>query len=76
MRSKQREEDVLKYIKSFMVENGYTPTIRQIGYGIGLRSTSSVHVYFDRLVLRGDIILHGKNYAVRGVKYVDEGCKD
>ena len=73
---RKKEEEVLRYIKEFMVENGYTPTIRQIGYGIGLRSTSSVHVYFDRLVLQGEIILHGKSYSVRGMKYVDEGCED
>ena len=76
MRSRQREEDVLKYIKSFMVEYGYTPTMRQIGYGVNLKSTSSVQMYFDRLVRRGDITLHGKNYSVRGMKYVDAGCKD
>ena len=76
MKSKKREDDMLNYIKSFMLENGYTPTIRQIGYGVHLRSTSSVHVYFERLVNRGDIILHGKNYSVRGMKYVVEGCED
>lgn len=72
MKSNQREEDVLKFIKSFMVENGYTPTIRQIGFGVNLRSTSSVHVYFDRLVERGDIELHGKNYSVRGMRYIED----
>ena len=76
MKSKQREEDILKFIKKFMIKNGYTPTIRQIGFGVNLRSTSSVHVYFDRLVERGEIEMHGKNYSVRGMKYVDEGRKD
>lgn len=76
MKSNQKEEDVLKFIKEFMLKNGYTPTIRQIGYGVNLRSTSSVHVYFDRLVERGEIEIHGKNYSVRGMKYVDEGCED
>ena len=76
MRTVQREEDVLKFIKEFMLENGYTPTIRQIGFGVNLRSTSSVHVYFDRLIERGEIEMHGKNYSVRGMTYVDEGRKD
>lgn len=56
-----------------MLKNGYTPTIRQIGFGIGLRSTSSVQRYFDRLVENGEIEQHGKNYSVRGMKYVQEG---
>ena len=72
MRTKQREEDLLKYIKQFMVENGYTPTIRQMGYGMRLRSTATVKTYFDRLVSRGDIVQHGKNYSVKGMRYVSE----
>lgn len=72
MRGKQRENDVLNYIKSFMVKNGYTPTIRQIADGIGLRSASTVQVYFDRLVCSGEIKQHGKNYSVRGMRYVQE----
>lgn len=71
MKKGYREEDVLKFIKDFMLKNGYTPTIRQIGYGVNLKSTSSVQRYFDRLVNRGDIVQHGRNYAVRGMKYVD-----
>ena len=70
MRKTQRENDVLKYIESFMLENGYTPTMRQIGFGVGLKSTSCVQKYFERLVNRGDITVHGKNYTVRGIKYV------
>lgn len=73
MRKRQREEDMLKFIKSFMVRNGYTPTLRDIGFGIGLRSTSSVQTYFDRLVEKGEIVQHGKNYTVRGMVYVQEG---
>lgn len=72
MRSLQRENDLLKYIKEFMIENGYTPTIRQMGYGMRLRSTATVKTYFDRLVSRGDIVQHGKIYSVKGMRYVSE----
>lgn len=67
-----KEIDVLNFIKNFMIKEGYTPTIRQIGYGVGLKSTSSVQTYFNRLVERGDIEMHGRSYKVRGMKYVDE----
>lgn len=73
MRVNQRENDMIKFIKSFMIENGYTPTMRQIGYGVGLRSTSSVQGYFNRLVSKGEITLHGKNYSVKGMRYVEDG---
>lgn len=71
MKNNTKEDDVLKFIKKFMLKNGYTPTIRDIGFGVGLKSTSSVQHYFDKLVSRGDIVQHGRNYAVRGMKYVD-----
>lgn len=72
MKKLYREEEVLKFIKKFMLKEGYAPTIRQIGFGIGLRSTASVMTYFDRLVERGDIVQHGRSYTVRGMKYVQE----
>lgn len=71
MKNNTKEDDVLKFIKKFMLKNGYTPTIRDIGFGVGLKSTSSVQHYFDKLVSRGDIVQHGRSYAVKGMKYVD-----
>ena len=71
MKNNTKEDDVLKFIKDFMLKNGYTPTIREIGFGVGLKSTSSVQHYFDKLVSRGDIVQHGRSYAVRGIEYVD-----
>lgn len=66
----KREEEVLAFIKNFMVERHVTPTIREIGEGIGLKSTSTVHTYFERLVHRGDIIMVSeKRYRVKGVYY-------
>ena len=59
-----------------MIENGVTPTMRDICNGIGLSSTSSVHVYFKRLVIRGEIIQMDKattRYRVKGMRYVREG---
>lgn len=67
-----KEIEILIFIKNFMIKEGYTPTIRQIGFGVGLKSTSSVQTYFNKLVERGDIVQHGKNYSVRGIRYVQE----
>ena len=68
-----REKQVLKFIENFMIKNGYTPTIREIGEGVGLKSTSSVHTYFNRLVQQGLIKQMDKRasrYSVKGIKYV------
>lgn len=68
---KYKDEDVLVFIKNYMMEKGYAPSIREIGNGLGLKSTSSVHHHFDLLVQKGEIIQNGKRYTVKGMKYVD-----
>lgn len=67
-----REQEVLDFIKGFMKENGYCPTMREIGNGLGFSSTSSAHNWFDKLVAKGIIELHDKRYSVKGMKYVEE----
>lgn len=68
------DSDVLEYIKMFMMINGYTPSIREIGRGMGLKSTSSVYAHFARLVAKGEIIQDKayQRYRVKGMKYVSE----
>ena len=73
LRANKRDEDILKFIKSYMVENGYAPTIREIGDAIGMRSPSSVHKHFEKLVAKGEIIQHpdGKRYRVKGMRFTE-----
>ena len=35
-------EKILRFIIGYIQEHGYSPTIREIGDGVGLKSTSSV----------------------------------
>lgn len=49
----QRQESIFKYIKEFLMENGYPPSVREIGVAVGLRSSSTVHAYLDMLEDRG-----------------------
>ena len=70
---KAKDKEVLEYIKAFMIENGYTPTIRDICVGVGLSSTSSVQNHFDKLVACGYIERHDKRYSVKGMRYVNDG---
>ena len=39
---KERHAQILEAIKSFYQENGFCPTVRQIGDMVGLKSTSTV----------------------------------
>ena len=51
----QRQRDILEFLRSEIKSKGYTPTIRDIGLAVGLRSTSSVHSYLNALETSGYI---------------------
>ena len=36
---------VMDYIRKFSEENGYTPSVREIGKNCGIKSTATVHSY-------------------------------
>ena len=47
MTSKQKE--IYDFIISYMKENLFSPTVREIGMGVGLKSTSSVYTHLKNL---------------------------
>ena len=49
---------------------GMLPTLREIGDGVGLKSSSSLFYYMEKLEDKGEIERIGKRYRVRGLKYV------
>ena len=44
---------VMDYIRKFSEENGYTPSVREIGAQCGIKSTATVHSYIARLQDKG-----------------------
>ncbi len=40
---------VLDFIQNFIIKNGYSPSIREIGAGVGVESPSLVKYYVDKL---------------------------
>lgn len=44
---------VMDYIRRFSEENGYTPSVREIGKECGIKSTATVHSYIEKLQDRG-----------------------
>ncbi len=44
---------VMDYIRKFTEENGYTPSVREIGQECGIKSTATVHSYLEKLKTRG-----------------------
>ena len=65
------DKKVLCFIKNFMLENGYTPSIREICKGMGYASSGSAHEHFEKLKELGYITVHDKRYSVKGMQYVE-----
>lgn len=49
------EREIYAAIKEFITRNGYSPTVREIGEIVGLKSSSSVHDYLLRIKEQGYI---------------------
>ena len=62
---KQKEQKVLTYVKNFTIENGYAPSVRDICRDLNYKSTSTVHMYLNRLERFGYITKEeGKSRAI------------
>ena len=51
----KREKSILKFIEKKIVEDGYPPSVREIGKAVGLSSTATVHGYLAKLREKGYI---------------------
>lgn len=45
----KRQRSILRFIMRFLKKNGYPPTVRDIGKGVGLSSSSTVHFHLNSL---------------------------
>jgi SOS-response transcriptional repressor LexA len=44
-----RRNKIVSFVDSYTKENGYCPTVREIGYAVGLKSTSTVYGHLKRM---------------------------
>ncbi|BAH06520.1 transcriptional repressor LexA [Clostridium kluyveri] len=54
-RSNNRQSQIYNFIKSQIKQKGYPPSVREICTAVGLKSTSTVHSYLEKLERRGFI---------------------
>ena len=45
----KREKDILKFIETELNENGYPPSVREIGKAVGLKSTAMEDIYQGKI---------------------------
>ena len=50
---KKNREKIYKFVIDYITEHGYAPTFREMGKGVGLRSTSTVHNHIRTLISMG-----------------------
>ena len=55
MELNKREKAILKFIQRQVQNNGYPPSVREIGKAVGLSSTATVHSYLAKLTEKGYI---------------------
>lgn len=71
-RSSNKAELILDYVNQFIHENGYSPSVREIGEAVGLRSTASVSYHLQQLQQKGFLQAPGakgkKRALVTGVR--------
>lgn len=60
-----RQNEILAFIKQFLKENGYPPTLREIGKGFQISSTFGVKRHLDALAKKG--YLNVESNASRGI---------
>ena len=51
----KKEKMVFDFLVNSINENGYAPSVRDIGASLGIKSTSSVHLYLHNLEAKGFI---------------------
>lgn len=54
-RTSSKQQEILEFVSSFMAENGYAPTVREIGHAVGLRSTATVSYHLAQLQEKGHL---------------------
>ncbi len=49
----RKQNDILTYIKKFIANNSYPPSIREICSGLNLKSPATVHVHINNIIDKG-----------------------
>ncbi|MGI5988914.1 MAG: transcriptional repressor LexA [Lachnospiraceae bacterium] len=66
----KKQEEILAYIKSEILNKGYPPSVRDICQAVGLKSTSSVHAHLEKLEEYGYI--HRDPAKSRTIEILDD----
>jgi len=66
-RTSDKADRILDYVNQFVQENGYAPSVREIGAAVGLRSTASVSYHIQALQDKGLLLSPGAKGKKRSI---------
>lgn len=66
-RTSNKSQMILDFVNQFVQENGFAPSIREIGAAVGLRSTASVSYHLSQLQEKGLLASPGQKGRKRAV---------
>ena len=66
-RTSDKAQRILEYVNQFVQENGYAPSVREIGAAVGLRSTASVSYHIMALQEKGLLLSPGEKGRKRSI---------
>ena len=66
-RTSNKADLILDYVNQFIQENGYAPSVREIGAAVGLRSTASVSYPLQALQEKGLLLSPGAKGRKRAI---------
>ena len=66
-RTSDKAERILEFVNEFVQENGYAPSVREIGAAVGLRSTASVSYHIQALQDKGLLSAPGQKGRKRAL---------
>ena len=71
-----KQNEILIFIKKFMAENKFSPSVRDICKGVNLNSPATVHVHLTNLINKGVIKRNPKNNRLIELMVPNEFEKD
>lgn len=66
-RTSDKSQLILDFVNQFVQENGFAPSVREIGAAVGLRSTASVSYHLQQLQSKGLLLTPGGKGRKRSI---------
>ena len=74
-RTSNKAQMIIDYVNQFVQENGYSPSVREIGAAVGLRSTASVSYHLQALQEKGLLQAPGSKGRKRAIVTTVRPCQ-